>query len=197
MQALVKRLCKGVWLRSSKITNINYVPCAAEKEEEEEEEGVIVLRLQRDLDDSRKQIMATEAIEFVGRLLGLSLRDRTPPATPPGDADGGHRQDSAREPTPFAQAVLSFLDEAARVATWDAKEGAFRIPSVIRQDWDDDDEEDAGADDNTKPEKLEAALTRAIEVLCDDEEDAGADGTRRRRSFFCPWFLPNAFACGL
>jgi hypothetical protein len=153
--------------------------------EGEEDEDTVVLKLDRTISDMgrNEKVMATEAIELVGRLLGLALRPTSgdaPQATADADGTGGprpglfggHNPDPAMETTPFAQAVLAFLDEAARVATWDAEEGTFPVQSTLRQKWDEgeangDDDDDAGAEDGTKTaEQLKSQLTREIGDLC-------------------------------
>jgi hypothetical protein len=142
-----------------------------------EEEGVVVLQLQRAISDMgvSKKIMATEAIECVGRLLGLSLRAGTTT-----DADQAlpeeeeqQRSYNGRVPdlktTPFAQSVLAFVREVAQATTWDADEGTFPVHAILRRVWeecgdinDDDklDEDQGGQDGGKDPVPYE------IERLC-------------------------------
>jgi hypothetical protein len=160
---------------------------ATEEEDEEEKEDTVVLKLDRAISDMgrHEKVIATEAIELVGRLLGLALRPTTSDAPQAADADadgtGGpprprwfraHNPDPAMETTPFARAVLAFLDEAARMATWDAEEGTFPVQSALRQKWEaSGDDDDGDEDTNRTAEQHESQLTREIGVLC--EMDVG------------------------
>jgi hypothetical protein len=137
-----------------------------------------------------EKVMATEAIELVGRLLGLSLWPTTsnsdaPQATTDPDGTGepkarwlrGDNPDPAMETTPFARVVLAFLHEAGRVATCDAEEGSFPVQSTLCRKWeangaydDDDDSDETGAEEDTNTaEQLKRQLTLELSELCDME----------------------------
>jgi hypothetical protein len=142
----------------------------------EEEKDPVVLKLDRDV-SNRETVMATEAIVLVGGLLGLALRPTTSDAPqaadtngggPPGSGfHGGHNPDPAVESTPpFARAVLAFLAETARMATWDAEEGTFPVPSALYHKWEEEEiSGDHKEEDTNKTAEHESQLAREIEVL--------------------------------
>jgi hypothetical protein len=147
----------------------------------EEEKDTVVLKLDRDFPGNwdRETVTATEAIELVGGLLGLALRPTTSDAPqaadtngggPPGSGfHGGHNPDPAMESTPpFARAVLAFLAETARMATWDAEEGTFPVPSALYHKWEEEEiNGDHKEEDTNKTAEHESQLAHEIDVLCD------------------------------
>jgi hypothetical protein len=122
---------------------------AVTKSDDDEEEGV-VLHMMRG--DKSRSVMATEAIEFIGHLLGLSLRSHS--------NDGGGRLSTTT--TRFAESVLAFMYEVARATTWDAEEGTFPLHSALlrRSSWADAEEEE---DDVYGAEE---ALKNEMALLC-------------------------------
>jgi hypothetical protein len=142
-----------------------------------EEEGVVVLQLQRAISDMgmSKKIMATEAIEFVGRLLGLSLRAGTTTtdadqALPEEEEQQQQRNHYGRVPdlktTPFAQSVLAFVREVAQATTWDADEGTFPVHAILRQMWDRGEDDGDRSIDDIKDIDGEDQVPHEIERLC-------------------------------
>ena len=157
-----------------------------EGDKDDDDKDTVVLKLDRAISDMgcSEKVMATEAIELVGRLLGLSLRPTTSTSDTTTDPDGagepqprwtrGDNADPAMETTPFARAVLAFLHEAERVATWDAEEGSFPVQSTLRQKWEanennDDGETGAEEEDANTAEQLKSQLTQEISDLCEME----------------------------
>jgi hypothetical protein len=111
------------------------------------EAGAVVLQLKREISfmGASKYILATEAteaIEFVGRLLGLSLRAGTDAAAVEAEEEQGSYDRVGRrglpdlKTTPFAQSVLAFVRVVAQATTWDADEGTFPVHATLRQAWD-------------------------------------------------------------
>jgi hypothetical protein len=155
------------------------------EEGDKDDDDEVVLKLDRTISDMSRseKVMATEAIELVGRLLGLSLRPTTSTSDAATDPDGagepkarwlrGDNPDPAMETTPFARAVLAFLHEAERVATWDAEEGSFPVQSTLRHKWEaneDNDDGETGAEeeeDTNTAEQLKSQLTQEISDLCE------------------------------
>ena len=144
-------------------------------EEGDKDDDEVVLKLDCIISDMSRseKAMATEAIELVGRLLGLALRPTTSDAPQAADTNGGgppkpgfrsgNNPNPAMEYTPFARAVLAFLAETALMATWDAEEGTFPVPSALyyNQKW----EEEINGDGH-KEEDTNKTAAHEIEVLC-------------------------------